>query len=80
MGRMLLVDDITARCTGDPAQSRHPGVHESYQRVQGGHDRSGGGAVIPCQYSLCVRQEDLRDVMAIFERYVPRNELYRFRV
>ena len=71
--RGLVEGDIWAVCTGPPAQSTDPRVHASYQRRAGGPDRAGGGAVIPCDFELNVK--NLRQTMSIFEKNIPRNDL-----
>ena len=43
-------------------------------------DQAGGGAELSCRCTLTVETAQLRRVMAVFERYLPRNELLRSRL
>ncbi len=77
----LVHGHIRARVSGQARPSRNAPPAAQYQRGRGpGHDQAGGGAELPCYYTLTVERAQLRRVMAVFEQYVPRHELQRFRV
>ena len=47
-----LLSQVTCSSTGNPRISKIAPSYQPYQRNKAGEDRRGGGAIIPCSYSL----------------------------
>ena len=71
--RKLLQDgdirEVTCVSVDKPMQSKIPSSHQSFKRNTNGHDRCGGGALIPCTYRLkCFDESSQRVVQFMTEK------------
>ena len=70
-----LAEEIYCRAVSEVRQTTCPTAHQRFQRSRGGQDRVGGGVELECIYELNVRREHFREVIAVFERIIPRDDL-----